>query len=136
MKARRTSGFEIQPDSTGGGLPTRAALSLYPEALKKLPTGVLLLLLDDPADVRTFRVVDANPAAVESFGSVTLWCSARRSLTFLEFSKPQFPASCWLRSAAEKIATWANLHLETVRKKNTFTPSGYFLSPRIVSAWR
>ena len=65
MKARRTSGFEIQPDSTGGGLPTRAALSLYPEALKKLPTGVLLLLLDDPADVRTFRVVDANPAAVE-----------------------------------------------------------------------
>src|SRR5258706_348922 len=39
----------------------------------------------------------------KSFGSVTLWCSARRSLTFLEFSKPQFPASCWLRSAAEKI---------------------------------
>src|SRR5712675_3661578 len=71
---------------------------------------------------------------LKSFGSVTLRCSARRSLTFLEFSKPQFPASCWLRSAAEKIATWANLHLETVRKKNTFTPSGYFLSPRIVSA--
>src|SRR6266436_5996769 len=65
MKARRTSGFEIQPDFTGGALPTRAALSLYPEALKKLPTGVLLLLLDDPADARTFRVVDANPAAVE-----------------------------------------------------------------------
>ncbi len=65
MKARRTSGFEIQPDSTGSALPTRAALSLYPEALKKLPTGVLLLLLDDPVDARTFRVVDANPAAVE-----------------------------------------------------------------------
>ncbi len=65
MKARRTSGFEIHPDSTGGALPVRAALSLYPEALKKLPTGVLLLLLDDPADARTFRVVDANPAAVE-----------------------------------------------------------------------
>jgi PAS domain S-box-containing protein len=65
MKARRTSGFEIQPDSTGGAMPTRAALSLYPEALKKLPTGVLLLMLDDPADARTFRVVDANPAAVE-----------------------------------------------------------------------
>ena len=47
MKARRTSGFDIQSDSTGGALPARAALSLYPEALKKLPTGVLLLLLDD-----------------------------------------------------------------------------------------
>ena len=65
MKARRTSGFDIQSDSTGGALPARAALSLYPEALKKLPTGVLLLLLDDLDDARTFRVVDANPAAVE-----------------------------------------------------------------------
>ena len=65
MKARRTSGFEIQPDSTGGALPTRAAAGLYPEVLKNLPTGVLLLRLEDPADDRTFRVVDANPAAVE-----------------------------------------------------------------------
>jgi len=65
MKARRTSGPEIQPDSTGGALPTRAALGLYPEVLKKLPSGVLLLLLEDPEDARTFRVVDANPAAAE-----------------------------------------------------------------------
>jgi len=65
MKARRTSGFEIQHDSTGGALPSRAALGLYPEVLQKLPTGVLLLLLDDPADARTFRVVDANRAASE-----------------------------------------------------------------------
>ena len=65
MKARRTSGFEIHSDSTGGALPTRAAPGLYPEVLKKLPTGVLLLRLEDPADARTFRVVDANQAAAE-----------------------------------------------------------------------
>jgi PAS domain S-box-containing protein len=65
MKARRTPGFEIQPDATGGALPSRPAPGLYSEVLEKLPTGVLILLLDDPADARTFRVVDANPAAVE-----------------------------------------------------------------------
>jgi len=65
MKARRTSGFEIQAHSTGGALPSRAALGLYPEVLQKLPNGVLLLRLDDPMDPRTFRVVDANQAASE-----------------------------------------------------------------------
>ena len=63
MKAPRTGGIDIRANSTGGALPGRTLLGLYPEILKRLPTAVILLLLEDPSDAQTFRIVDVNQAA-------------------------------------------------------------------------
>ena len=63
MKAPRTGGIDIRENSTGGALPGRTLLGLYPEILKRLPTAVILLLLEDPSDAQTFRIVDVNQAA-------------------------------------------------------------------------
>ena len=63
MKTRRFSGFDIQDDPSGFPLPTQTVLGLYPELLRALPVGVVLLLLEDPSDPESFRIVDANRAA-------------------------------------------------------------------------
>jgi PAS domain S-box-containing protein len=65
MKTRRFSGFAIQEDLSGFPLPGQTVLGLYPELLRELPVGVVLLMLEDPSDPETFRIVDANRAAAE-----------------------------------------------------------------------
>lgn len=65
MKTRRFAGFDIQEDLSGFALPGQTVLGLYPELLRKLPVGVVLLMLEDPLDPETFRIVDANRAAAE-----------------------------------------------------------------------
>ena len=65
MKTRRFAGFDIQDDFSGFPLPRQTVLGLYPELLRELPVGVVLLMLEDPSDVETFRIVDANRAAAE-----------------------------------------------------------------------
>jgi PAS domain-containing protein len=65
MKTRRFAGFDIQEDFSGFPLPRQTVLGLYPELLRELPVGVVLLMLEDPSDVETFRIVDANRAAAE-----------------------------------------------------------------------
>lgn len=70
MKSRRIAGLETQ-DANTVSLPNATVLGLYPELLKKLPVGVVLLLLENPSDVQTFRIVDANRAAAETAGSIS-----------------------------------------------------------------
>ena len=65
MKTRRFAGFAIQEDLSGFALPSQTVLGLYPELLRELPVGVVLLTLEDPSDPETFRIVDANRAAAE-----------------------------------------------------------------------
>ena len=65
MKTRRFAGFDIQEDHSGFQLPSQTVLGLYPELLRELPVGVVLLMLEDPSDPETFRIVDANRAAAE-----------------------------------------------------------------------
>ena len=65
MKTRRFSGFDLQEDPSGFPLPGQTVLGLYPELLRELPVGVVLLMLEDPSDPETFRIVDANRAAAE-----------------------------------------------------------------------
>jgi PAS domain S-box-containing protein len=65
MKTRRFAGFDIQEDLSGFPLPSQTVLGLYPELLRELPVGVVLLMLEDPSDPETFRIVDANRAAAE-----------------------------------------------------------------------
>ena len=65
MKTRRFSGFAIQEDLSGFPLPSHTVLGLYPELLRELPIGVVLLVLEDDSGPETFRIVDANRAAAE-----------------------------------------------------------------------
>ncbi|HTB93117.1 MAG TPA: PAS domain S-box protein [Candidatus Sulfotelmatobacter sp.] len=65
MKTRRFAGFDIQEDPSGFHLPSQTVLGLYPELLRELPVGVVLLMLEDPSDPESFRIVDANRAAAK-----------------------------------------------------------------------
>src|SRR5260370_35046089 len=65
MKTRRFAGLAIQEDPSRFPTPSQAVLGLYPELLRALPDGIVLLLLEDPSEAESFRIVDANSAAAE-----------------------------------------------------------------------
>jgi PAS domain S-box-containing protein len=69
MDTRRIAGAEAQDADSPATLPSQTILGLYPEILRELPVGIILLLLEDPSDVKTFKIVDANRAAAEITGS-------------------------------------------------------------------
>ncbi len=62
METRRIAGTGAQEPNSPVPLPSQTILGLYPQILRELPVGIVLLLLEDPSDVKTFRIVDANPA--------------------------------------------------------------------------
>jgi PAS domain S-box-containing protein len=66
MKTRRFAGLAIQEDLSRFPIPSQTVLALYPELLRALPVGIVLLLLEHPSDAESFRIVDANRAAAES----------------------------------------------------------------------
>ena len=65
MKTRRFAGFDFHEDLPGFPLPSQTVLGLYPELLRELPVGVVLLMLEDPSDPESLRIVEANRAAAE-----------------------------------------------------------------------
>ena len=69
MDTRRIAGPEAQDANSPVTLPSQTILGLYPEIMRELSVGVVLMLLEDPSDVKTFRIVDANRAAAEITGS-------------------------------------------------------------------
>lgn len=69
MNTRRQPGQEAQNVNSSFATPDRTLIGLYPEVLRGLPFGVVLLQFEDPADVKTFKIVDANPAAAAITGT-------------------------------------------------------------------
>ncbi len=65
----RVSGMVARASDPAHSRPSRSVLDLYPEFLKTLPLGVVLLHLENPQDVKTYRIIDLNPAAAEITGS-------------------------------------------------------------------
>ena len=65
MKTRRIAGSEIQDSNAPVPLSHQTILNLYPELLRELPVGVILLLLEDSSRPESFRIVDANRTAEE-----------------------------------------------------------------------
>jgi PAS domain S-box-containing protein len=63
MKTRRIAALEIQEYHSGLALTNETVLGLYPELLRELPVGVVLLHLEGRSDAESFRIVDANRAA-------------------------------------------------------------------------
>ena len=70
------------------------ALQLYPEILRDLPLGVVVLHVEDPSDVKSFRIIDLNPAAAEITGSTMEDLRGRTLAEFPEFLKTSFPGQC------------------------------------------
>jgi len=69
MTTNRTTGMVTQAAQPARSQPSASVLHLYPEFLKTLPFGMVLLHLDNPQDVKTCRIIDLNPAAAEITGS-------------------------------------------------------------------
>jgi len=95
MNARRFAGPEAQGANSAVSAPNQTVVGLYPELLRELPVGIVLLQLEDPLDVKTFRIVDANPAAAEMTGSTTQMLLGRTLTDFPNLLKTPIPDQ-WL----------------------------------------
>ncbi len=95
MDIRRFAGPEGQGANSAARPLDQAVLGLYPELLRKLPVGVVLLLLEDPSDVKAFRIVDANQAAAEITGSTSQTLVGRTLADFPRLLETPMPSQ-WL----------------------------------------
>jgi len=59
-----------------------------------LPLGILVLQLENPKDVRTFRIIDVNPAASLLTGTTQEDLRGRTLAEFPRLLKTRFPRSC------------------------------------------
>jgi PAS domain S-box-containing protein len=91
MKSRRITGLEIQEEHSGFALPHETILGLYPELLRALPVGVVLLHLEDRSDAESFRIVDANRAAAGSMRSPSRRLLGRTLADFPKLLETQIP---------------------------------------------
>ena len=95
METRRSAGPAAQAADSTVSLPNRTVLDLYPDLLKELPVGVVLLRLEDPSDAKTFKIVDANPAAAEMTGTTTQMLLGRMLADFPKLLEIPIPPQ-WL----------------------------------------
>jgi len=84
MAASRTSGAEAQAAKPARTQPGEAILPLDSEILRGLPLGVVVLHLENPQDVKSFRIIDLNPAAAHITGATL---ESLRGRTLAEFPK-------------------------------------------------
>src|SRR5258708_25130306 len=94
MKARRIAVPEAHEANSAVSLQDQTILGLFPEFLRELPVGVVLLLLEDPSDARTFRIVDANRAAAEIAGSTIQMLISRTLADFPKLLETPIPGQC------------------------------------------
>ena len=92
MNTRRSAGAEAQDKRSVLSFPEQTVFGLYPQLLRGLPVGVILLLLEEPSDVKTFRIVDANPAAAEITGSTVAKLVGRTLADFPKLLETPIPA--------------------------------------------
>lgn len=94
MGESRTSGSGAQRAKSSVTHTREAALPLYPEIFAGLPSGVLVLRLENLQDVKSFRIVDLNPSAADILGATM---ENLRGKTLGEFPKlltTEFPTRC------------------------------------------
>lgn len=94
MATRRSSGSGAQAAKSALKKPAEAIASLYPEILKGMPVGMLVLHLEDPGDPKTFRIVDINPAAAALTGATLEDLRGRTLADFPRLLETAFPVSC------------------------------------------
>jgi len=94
MSSPRFAGPGAHDSSSSAALPNARILGLYPELLRGLPVGVVLLLLENPSDVSTFRIVDVNPAAAEIMGSTIQMLLGKTLVAFPKLLETPIPGQC------------------------------------------
>jgi PAS domain S-box-containing protein len=94
MTGRRSTGPRDHAAGSVIPQPNPTALHLYPEILRGLPFGIVVLHLEDPSDVKSFRIVDLNPAAAEITGWTMEDLRGRTLAEFPNLLKTPFHGQC------------------------------------------
>jgi len=94
MTTRRTSGTEAHGTKRALAQPAETIRSLSAEIFTGLPLGIAILQFEDPRDVKTFRILDLNPAAARITGSSQESLRGRTLDEFPNLMKSQFPDGC------------------------------------------
>ena len=94
MITRRSSGSGAHAAKTALKKPGEVVASLYPEILKGMPVGLLVLHLENPRDAKTFKIIDANPAAASLTGTTLEALRGKTLADFPKLLKTPLPASC------------------------------------------
>jgi PAS domain S-box-containing protein len=94
MTARRTSGPQVQAAKSVRTPAGDATRPLYPEIFISLPVGVVVLYLENPADPRSFRIIDLNPAVTALTGSPIEDLRGRTLAEFPKLLQSSFPNGC------------------------------------------
>ncbi|PYT96981.1 MAG: hypothetical protein DMG38_21860 [Acidobacteria bacterium] len=94
MNTRRSSGSGAHAAKTALKKPAEAIASLYPEILKGMPVGMLVLHLENPRDSKTFRIIDINPAAASLTGTTLEDFRGKTLADFPKLLKTTLPVSC------------------------------------------
>src|SRR5258708_16604738 len=94
MTTRRTSGPAAQATKSALTQPAETTQSLYSEILRGLPLGVAILQMEDPQDVKTFRIIDINPAGAFLTGAALEDLRGRTLAEFPKLMKTSFPRGC------------------------------------------
>jgi PAS domain S-box-containing protein len=94
MTTQRTSGPQAHGTKSAFAQQRETTLPLYQEILMGLPLGILVLQLENPKDVRTFRIIDVNPAASLLTGTTQEDLRGRTLAEFPRLLKTRFPRSC------------------------------------------
>lgn len=95
MTTRKQPGQEAQNVNSSFATPNRTLIGLYPEVLRELPYGVILLQFEDFSDVKTFRIVDANSAAAAITGTTVQKLLGKTSVDFPKLAEKPLPNQ-WL----------------------------------------
>jgi signal transduction histidine kinase len=94
MNGRRSAGTRDHAVESVIPQPNPSALHLYPEILRGLPLGVVVLHLENPSDVKSLRIIDLNPAAAEMTGWTMEDLRGRTLAEFPKFLKAPFLGQC------------------------------------------
>jgi PAS domain S-box-containing protein len=113
--------------------PHTPTLDLYPQLVRELPAGVILLLLENPSDAKTFRVVDANPAAAEIFGSAPQVLLGKTLGSLPDLLETQIPDQCLGALRSGKACELKEFPLGSNRgRQGVFSGRAYPLSGNFV----
>jgi PAS domain S-box-containing protein len=94
MTTRRTSGPEAQATKSALTHQREATLPPYQEILRGLPLGIAVLQMENPDDLRTFRIVDVNTAATLLTGAKLEDLVGRTLAEFPKLLKTPFSERC------------------------------------------
>jgi PAS domain S-box-containing protein len=94
MTTRRSSGSGAPAAKAALKKPAEAVAALYPEILKGMPVGVIILHLENPRDPKTFKIIDVNPAATSLTGTTLEDLRGKTLADFPKLLKTQLPVSC------------------------------------------